>query len=286
MTPDLPESRIYTFVNDTREFALHFLEGQKLIYDLALLHPIEGGGFSYFRDTVLSVQLMVTLLKQGQHFGFYIDSEEPYFRLKLETNARGLMRSLLVPENALPKCPDSVSGIARFVKLFSNNQEPYSSIIQLKQTSLKEIVNEVLSQSYQVKGKIVVSEETDQSLLLIQLPSLSGDPDELDPDGLSKFWDANQDTFHELFKQALTDPETIAETFSQHAFQLLAGRTVKFRCDCSKEQMTLNLTRIPQPDRADLFDLGQDTLEITCEYCKTVYLITKREIDERVGRPN
>mgnify|MGYP004290673013 CR=1 FL=1 len=38
--PALPESRIYTFVDEARTFVLHFLEGQKLIQDLALLHTL------------------------------------------------------------------------------------------------------------------------------------------------------------------------------------------------------------------------------------------------------
>ena len=53
--PEIPESRLYTFMDETREFALTFLEGQRLIHDLALLHAIQGPGFAYFRDVLLRV---------------------------------------------------------------------------------------------------------------------------------------------------------------------------------------------------------------------------------------
>ena len=60
--PGPPDSYLYTFVDEAREFALYFLEGQRLIQDLALLHPIRRAGFAYFRDVVLSVQPMIALL--------------------------------------------------------------------------------------------------------------------------------------------------------------------------------------------------------------------------------
>ena len=43
----LPESRLYTAIDSEMEFALYFLEGQKLINDLALTHNIRGEGFSW-----------------------------------------------------------------------------------------------------------------------------------------------------------------------------------------------------------------------------------------------
>ena len=73
----LPESRLYTFIDEPREYALYFLEGQKLIQDLALVHPIQGSGFAYFREMVLSVQPMIALLKGGEQLGFYLDSDQP-----------------------------------------------------------------------------------------------------------------------------------------------------------------------------------------------------------------
>ena len=85
----LPESRIYTCVDESRSHALHFLEGQKLVQDMALMHQLYGSGFAFFRKICLTVQPMLCLLKQGEYFGFYLDSDEPYFRLKIELTAGG-----------------------------------------------------------------------------------------------------------------------------------------------------------------------------------------------------
>ena len=54
LDPKLPESRLYTFMDEERRHALYFLEGQRLIYDLALVHGIQGPGFAWFRDWVSS----------------------------------------------------------------------------------------------------------------------------------------------------------------------------------------------------------------------------------------
>ena len=48
---ELLESRIYTFVDSTKRFAFYFLEGQQLIQELALIHPLQGVGFAQARRT-------------------------------------------------------------------------------------------------------------------------------------------------------------------------------------------------------------------------------------------
>ena len=82
----LKQSQLYTFIDYDKKFALYFLEGQKLIYDLILTHNLKKSGFSYFRSSVLSVQLMMGLLKHGEHLCYYIDLVSPYFRLTIELN--------------------------------------------------------------------------------------------------------------------------------------------------------------------------------------------------------
>ena len=107
---ELLESRIYTFVDSTKRFAFYFLEGQQLIRELALIHPLQGGGFAYFRDVVLSFMPMLALLKHGEQLGLYLDAEDPYLRVKLEITAGGHVRCLLMPED-LKEFPERITGI-------------------------------------------------------------------------------------------------------------------------------------------------------------------------------
>jgi hypothetical protein len=74
----LPESRIYTCVDESRSHALHFLEGQKLVHDMALMHQLYGLGFAFFRKYVLPFRPCFVLLKQGEiPWDSTFDSDKP-----------------------------------------------------------------------------------------------------------------------------------------------------------------------------------------------------------------
>lgn len=271
----LPESRLYTFIDEPREYALYFLEGQKLIQDLALVHPIQGSGFAYFRETVLSVQPMIALLKGGEQIGFYLDSDQPDFRLKIETGHVGATRCMLLPEN-FSEFPAAVHGLVRVLKLFPNNRPPYESVIQLDGLALREVVNRVLTDSYQVDCAIEISDASDQSLMLHQLPMLEGRDES--PDAVKERREGIRGKVEALFAQALTDPEEIAAAFSAVGFRLLAHRPVRFECRCSRERMLSHLVPIYQREGESLFDPGCETLEIRCEYCKSKYDYSRAEL--------
>ena len=280
MTPD---SRLYTFIDQSREYVLYFLEGQTLIQQLALLHPIRRAGFAYFRDVVLSIQPMIALLKQGEQFGFYIDSEQPYFRLKIETSHHGTTRCVLFPE-AFQEFPEAMHGLVRVQKLYPNNP-PYESVLKAVGLPLREIVNHVLNDSYQVKSAIMLSEASDQSVLLLQLPPPL---DTEDYDYSKAAVRARREHFREallgIFARALHLPSEIEQAFAGIDFQLLASRPVRFHCSCAKERMIENLHPVYQVQGDQLFDTGLDTLEVVCEYCKSRYRISREELRQAVNR--
>ena len=278
-TPTPPDSRLYTFVDESREFALYFLEGQRLIYDLALLHPIRQAGFAYFRDVVLSVQPMIALLKHGEQFGFYIDSVEPFFRLKIETSHGGATRCTLFPEE-FQEFPAAMTGMVRLLKLFPNNVAPYESVLEIEALPLREIVNRVLAESYQVHAGIVVSQESDQSLMLLRLPPLAGDGEAsaLSPTAVDPRRQEIEQDLERIFARGMHDVQVIAAAFGEIGFELLARRQICFRCSCSLGRMIENIRLAVDDDFEGLFDPDQDALEITCEYCKSRYSVTREDL--------
>jgi molecular chaperone Hsp33 len=272
---DLPDSRLYTFIDERRESALYFLEGQSLIRELALLHPIRGDGFAYFRDVVLCIQPMIALIKRGEQFGFYIDSEEPYFRLKIETNHQGDMRSALVPED-FREFPETMRGIVRLQKLFPNNQVPYQSVLKIEGLPLGAIVNRVLQDSYQVHCAVTVSERSDQSAMIHQLPPLAGkDTYEYSTHAVRRRQAEMAQGLDRIFEQALHEPGQIVSAFGEIGLRLLASRTVRFRCGCSRERLIRSLHLLSKGESDQLFDPGQAFLDVACEYCKTLYRISR-----------
>lgn len=280
MSPVLPESRLYTFIDEPREYALYFLEGQRLIQDLALVHPIQGPGFAYFRETVLSVQPMIALLKGGEQIGFYLDSDEPDFRLKIETSHAGATRCMLLPED-FREFPAAMHGLIRLLKLFPNNRPPYESVIEARGLALRQVVNRVLTDSYQVNCAIQIADASDQSLMLHRLPMVE-DGDE-SPDAAKDRRDGIRERVEALFAQALTDPTEIAASFAAVGFRLLAHRPIRFECTCSRERMFVNLIPIYEREGESLFDPGSETLEIRCEYCKSRYEYTRAELRQETG---
>ena len=87
---------------DTRflkqQFDQCFDRGEKLIEELVVLNNLKPQGLQFFRDAVLSATLMLSFLKSREGMGIYIDSNEPYFRLKIEGHSSGTIRTLLLPE--------------------------------------------------------------------------------------------------------------------------------------------------------------------------------------------
>lgn len=283
---ELPESRLYTFIDESREFAIHFLEGQKLIQDLALLHSIRRAGFAYFREVVLSVQPMVALLKYGEQFGFYIDSDAPHFRLKIETGHHGATRCMLLPEE-FAEFPETMRGIVRVLKVFPNNTLPYESLLQIESLALREIVNRVLEESYQVNSEIVVSQSSDQSLMLLQLPPLPRKEEyEYSFQAVRKRRKELAQEVGRIFDRALHRPEEIEAAFTELGYRLLAARTMEFRCSCSRERLVQQTRLVYEQEGEALFDPGQLELEVICEYCKTPYRIGRDELEEVSELPN
>ena len=280
----IPTSRLYTLIDEQRQFALYFLEGQKLIQDLALVHDLRGAGFAYFRDAVLSVQPMIAFLKAGEQLGFYIDSDRPDFRLKIETGHHGATRCALVPDS-FREFPEQVWGIVRLLKLFPGNRPPYESVIDLEGLPLRGIVNEVLRNSYQVNSAIVVSPRSDQSLMLHQLPPSRSEDYEYSLDAVRARRDELQDAAVRIFDRALVRADEIQAAFAEIGFREIASREVQVRCGCSRERMLAGV-RLAAGDRLeDLFDPGDDTLSITCEYCKATYRVSRAELEDG-GRAN
>ncbi|MDX1388420.1 MAG: Hsp33 family molecular chaperone HslO [Acidobacteriota bacterium] len=278
--PNLPESRLYTFVDEAREYALYFLEGQRLIYELALLHAVRGDGFAYFRDVVLSIQPMIAFLKPGEQFGFYIDSDEPFFRLKIETGHHGETRSAILPAD-FAQFPDTLRGTVRLQKIFPNNKLPYESLLEVEDLPLREIVNRVLAHSYQVNSAVIVSESSDQSVMLNQLPPFPGKEElEYSEDAVRARRSEVAGKMKSIFSRALHEPDQIREAFAEIGFELLAGRTIRFQCACSKDRVVQSLSLLGEGDRKDLYLPGEDSLEVVCEYCKSRYQVSRHELEQ------
>ena len=274
----LAESQLYSFLDRNNDFLIHFFEGQKLIQELVLIHELKDKGFLYLRDLVLSTQPMISLLKPNEGFGIYLDSEEPYFRWKIETNWNGNMRTLLAPED-FNIIPSKIDGVCRLVKIPPNNQKPYTSFIELKQSQFNEVINGILSKSFQNKSVIKVSNVSDQSIMFMRLPKASVDKESIDSTPtLKEYLLLKNNEMQEIFQKALNKSEEVIETFASKGYSLINQRKVHFHCPCSKDRMLFTLRNLYQNNKEGFFKPDETTIEMKCDYCKKLFNFCKEEI--------
>lgn len=272
----LSESRLYSFLDHKNGFNIHFLEGQKLIHDLVLLHPMQGAGFAYFRDTFLGLLPIIFFLKPGESLGIYIDSEEPYFRLKIETNSSGHTRTLLLPEE-FNQFPMKISGKVRVTKIFPGQKSPYTSMLELKDTETKEVINKVLNESYQTNSEVIVGEMSDQSIMVTKLPPINVNSNIDESLSRQQYIKQHRTFFHHIFESAPNDIEAIVKVFEDKGLSYLGSRQIAFFCPCTKDRMILNLRGLYAHDLNELFD-DKGEVEIKCDYCRKIYNIAKSEV--------
>jgi molecular chaperone Hsp33 len=275
----LKPSRLYSFLDNGRGFSLYFLEGQKLISDIALLHNLRGRGFHFLRDSLLSSVQLINYLKIGESLGFYIDSDEPYFRFKIEASFTGKMRTLLLPAE-FNEFPEILNGKIRTVKMFTDSSSPYTSITEAKNLKTKYMINNVIDQSYQIKAKNIISDESDQSILISKLPPLNSKK-VIQESSLSvdEYILNIQKSVNEIFSNALNDVETIVNSFETLGLSYLTSKEISLDCPCSKEQMVSNLYKLTQGDIDSLFE-EEESVEVKCDYCKTFYDISKKDMKD------
>ncbi|MBA2404927.1 MAG: Hsp33 family molecular chaperone HslO [Bdellovibrionales bacterium] len=271
----LAVSRLYSFLDHKKGVNIHFLEGQKIIHDLVLLHPMQANGFAYFRDTFLGLMPIIFFLKPGESLGIYIDSEEPYFRLKIETNSAGHTRTLLLPEN-FDLFPEKITGKIRITKI-SNSSTPYTSMLDLKNVGPQDVINQILAESYQTNSEVIIGTQSDQSMLVTKLPPMNVNSQNDETESRKDYITKNQQFFYEVFEMASDDIEKIVNKFEGHGLAYLGSRQISLFCPCSQERMVLNLRGLYANDLQDLFN-EKDILDIKCDYCRKEYHISKADI--------
>lgn len=274
----MKESRLYSFLNNELGFNLHVLDGEKLLEDLGKIHNIGPTALPYYQNTVLSSMHMITFLKPGENLGVYIDSEEPYFRFKIEMAHSGQMRTLLLPEEFV-SFPKTLTGVSRVSKIY-NGKQPYTSILQLNNDSTDKIINNILKDSYQTNSKILLSENSKHAIMLTKLPKKEIKKivdDETSNISIDEFELKNKPLINEILRTANIELKELVEKVEEHDFIYLHSKEVKFDCPCSLERMTQNLYTLNEKDRNDVFGT-KESIEVRCDYCNTIYDIKKSSL--------
>ncbi|CAM9824856.1 unnamed protein product [Chrysoparadoxa australica] len=156
-------------------------------------------------------------------------------------NELGLFRTLLLPDS-FDQFPEVLKGEGRVSKISVGMNTPYTSIIDINGLSFKQVVNQILKDSYQIKGKVIVSEKSDQSFFVMQLPRKNWDKENPIPEpDFDSFLSSVTPIVEELFSKGTTDEDEIKDYFEAKNLTYLTGKDLDFKCSCSYERMVLGI---------------------------------------------
>ncbi|MBT7610680.1 MAG: hypothetical protein HN576_13050 [Bacteriovoracaceae bacterium] len=270
----LRTSKLISFLDQTNNFQVRFLEGQKLINDLALIHDVKNQGFAFFRELILTNVHLISTLKNNEGLGLFIDSNDPYFRFKLECSENGNIRTLLFPAD-LDLFPSKIKGELRFSKLFQGRSTPYTSIVGLENAATATVANIFLKESHQLNAEIYLTEHSDQSIYLAKLPTRSSDTQK--NICLEEYWKNISSQVNHIFSEAYCESEKLIVEFKKLGLTHLQTKQIKLSCPCSEEKMIEGIWSLIRTESLEEVFLDKHELEIRCDYCKKNYIL-KREI--------
>jgi molecular chaperone Hsp33 len=138
----------------------------------------------------------------------------------------------------------------------------------------REVINKVLADSFQMKSLVMVSQDSDQSVMCTALPPVRETEVQASP---GEYWLKNAGAFNELFARALNGPEEIVPALEKMGLKFLAARDIAFHCPCS-ESSILGTLRALVAAGEDILPPDEDSIQTTCDYCHAVYTFSRGDI--------
>lgn len=274
-------SRIYTFLDESKRFSVNFFDAQKFVHDAITIQNMPLPAISFLTDSLLSYPTLLSFTKPGEEFGLYLDSSDPYFLFKFES-FHLKARTLLLPET-LTTYPNKIKGLCRLQKYIPNNPNPYTSMIEMDNDSPSDVFNKILMQSYQIDATLQISPSGNQSIMIYRIPDDGGiglNPNTIknnfNPDHQEslQFFNSHKDEIQAIFAKKHNQLIQIVRDLEMIGLEYLVSRVIEFSCRCSKENFVDRISTFGADEIKQMFSTSA-TLDITCDYCKTHYQITK-----------
>lgn len=263
----IKESAVYHFIDQKKQYALTIFNGSKFMLDLATWQNFSSKEITALRPLILSLQSMITVVKNNESFGAYVSNEDNSIKFNLEAHANGHSRLLL--KNSI-EIPEKLNGICRFIKFQPNESNPYTSIIELKNSSMREVTKKIIENSYQFDAHIEIIEENDLCFLMTKFPDYQGDFKKVLPSA-----EVNKKIV-EQFATA-TDEEQLINSIQNLGYTFLSLKRIELKCTCSKDKVVMTFRSLTQDSKDELFEDTAE-IEINCDYCGTPYKLKESDL--------
>lgn len=263
----IKESAVYHFIDKGNQYALTIFNGGQFIQELGKWPNFGTSEINTLKPLVLSLQCLLTVIKNNESFGAYINNADNTFRFNMESHANGDSRLLL--KTALAPT-EKIDGLCKFVKFQPNDTTPYTSLLELKQTPLKEVVSHLISQSYQFDAHVEVFEENDLSIVVTKFPHVKEKLKEIVP-------------FEDVFTNVVTsfstqtDEENLIHSIAGDKFTFLSLKRVHLKCRCTRDKVVITFRNLA-PDNLDEIFLEDPEIEVCCDYCGKAYQIKRKDL--------
>ena len=275
----MAKNNFFTFLpanNPDYPVAVHLLWGEELLLQLANFLLIAGKGdtnhfFEFYRQSLLAFTPLIAYIKDAEMLGVYLDLGQPQGRFKLELQANGQLRALMLSPKQ-EQFAGPYTGRLRMVKTMPQaGSIPYVSHLDFTQASLAEITNLILEQSYQLPAMVAISPIHQRSLLIHQMPVDNSSF------SLAQYWAQNQGSFFSWLTNDYSQVEELVQAMENGALGPAQGRCLHFVCNCSQARMVKNLLALPTAQIGALLE-EQGVIETCCDYCQKTYKITAKDL--------
>jgi molecular chaperone Hsp33 len=233
--------------------------------------------------------LMGALLKNDQRLALKFEGNGPLKKIIVEADNEGNLRGFVgVPETDLPLNKDKIDvagalGRAGFLTVMKDLgfEEPYKGIVQLRTSEIAEDLAYYFTESEQIPSAVGLGVfiQPDGSVaaaggFLIQ--SLPPSNEEV-IDTIIQHIDT-MPALSDFFLSGNTPEKLIELLFAGIPFHVLEKRSLTYRCTCNREMIKRVLMSLGRDEIESIArELGKT--EIFCEFCRTVYHFSGKELD-------
>ena len=263
----IKESAVYHFIDKGNQYALTIFNGGQFMQELSQWQNFGTNEIKALRPLILSLQCLLTVIKNNESFGAYINDSENSFRFNMESHANGDSR-LLLKSQAVPN--SKIDGLCKFVKFQPNDNAPYTSILELKQTPLKEVVSNIITQSYQFDAHVEVFEENDLGIILTKFPHVKEPLKSVAP---------LEDIYTNVIASFSTEisEEEVINAIAKNGFTFLSMKRVTLKCRCTRDKLIITFRNL-DPDNLDEIFQKDPEVEVNCDYCSKGFKITRKDL--------